>query len=203
VPREFFDRPALEVAPDLLGAHLVASAGEGAVVARITEVEAYEGPDDPASHAFRGPTATNRAEFGPPGTFYIYRQRGHHFVNITCGPGLRPASVLLRAAEIVRGAAVARSRRGPAILGRELARGPANLARGLGIADLRYDGADACDPRLMLYVSPGKAIETPASSGPRVGLSGPAAVLPWRFWIGGDPTVSAYRAHPSLPRPPA
>jgi DNA-3-methyladenine glycosylase len=178
----------------------VANAGEGAVVARITEVEAYEGPDDPASHAYRGPTATNSAEFGPPGTFYIHRQRGHYFVNVTCGPGLRPASVLLRAAEIVWGADVAKSRRGPAILQPHLARGPANLARSLGIADLRYDGADACDPQLAMYVSPGKVIEKPACSGPRVAVGGPAALLPWRFWIRGDPTVSAYRAHPSLHR---
>jgi DNA-3-methyladenine glycosylase len=204
--RAFFDRPALEVAPELLGAHLVAHHGEGVVVARITEVEAYEGPDDPAAHTYRGPTATNRTEFGPPGTFYIYRHRGiHHCLNITCGPGLRPVSVLLRAAEIVLGDDMAKSRRGSTVRERDLARGPANLARSLGVADLRHNGADACNPQLALYVAPGRIGEGPvrACSGPRVGVAGTAGLFPWRFWICKDPTVSAYPAHPSLRRMPS
>ncbi|MDH6625252.1 DNA-3-methyladenine glycosylase [Streptomyces sp. LBL] len=72
VPREFFDRPALEVAPDLLGRLLVRSTPDGPITLRLTEVEAYDGPNDPDSHASRGRTARNDVMSGPPGHVYIY-----------------------------------------------------------------------------------------------------------------------------------
>ncbi|MFF5147548.1 DNA-3-methyladenine glycosylase [Streptomyces sp. NPDC013157] len=198
--REFFDRPAVEVAPELLGA-LVVSRSEGGVTAvRITEVEAYEGPDDPASHAFRGPNATNRAEFGEPGTFYVYRTHAvHRCLNAVCGPGRRPASVLLRAGAVEAGAALARQRRRPGLRARDLARGPANLAQALGVVDLRHDGQSACDVTADLFLAgpTGGLCREHVGSGPRTGVGGPAAGYPWRFWTLGEPSVSPYRAHPS------
>lgn len=95
--REFFDRPAVEVAPELLGALVVSRSDGGVTAVRITGVEACEGPDGPASHAFRAPKATSRAEFGKPGTFYVYRTHAvHRCLNVVCGPGRRPASVRIR-----------------------------------------------------------------------------------------------------------
>ncbi|MFF4116620.1 DNA-3-methyladenine glycosylase [Streptomyces sp. NPDC001714] len=199
----FFDRPAVEVAPGLLGALVVARSQRGVTALRITEVEAYEGPDDPASHAFGGPNRTNRAEFGAPGTFYVYRTHAvHRCLNVVCGPGRRPASVLLRAATVVEGADVARERRGPGMRARDLARGPANLARALGIADLRHDGRSACDGAAELFLAEpaGGVPSERIGRGPRTGVGGPAASYPWRFWMLGESSVSPYRPHPGSRR---
>ncbi|MEV5171274.1 DNA-3-methyladenine glycosylase [Streptomyces flaveolus] len=186
LPEHFFDRPALEVAPELLGALVVSRSQRGVTAVRITEVEAYEGPDDPASHAFQGPNRTNRAEFGAPGTFYVYRTHAvHRCLNAVCGPGRRPASVLLRAGTVVEGTDAAQERRGPGVRPRDLARGPANLARALGIADLRHDGQSACDAAgdLFLAEPTGGVASARVGRGPRTGVGGPAASYPWRFWM--------------------
>lgn len=175
----------LEVAPRLLGAVLT----HGGVSVRLTEVEAYAGPDDPGSHAFRGPTARNAAMFGPPGHLYVYFVYGmHHCANLVTGPVGDPGAVLLRAGEVVAGHEVARSRR-PRTADRDLARGPARLCRTLGI-DLADNGVR---PELV----PGERV-VQISTGPRVGLRH-AADRPWRFWVTGDPSVSTYR--PAAPRP--
>ncbi|MDQ1747058.1 MAG: DNA-3-methyladenine glycosylase [Frankiaceae bacterium] len=188
--REFFDRPVLDVLPDLLGAVVV----HGEVAVRLTEVEAYDGADDPASHAFRGPTPRNAVMFGPPGHAYVYFTYGMHFcVNLVCGEAGRAAAVLLRAGEVVEGAELARLRRAGA-RDRDLARGPARLTKALGI-DRALDGADVCDPRSPLRVLRGDGVPaTRVATGPRVGVSA-AADRPWRWWVDGDPTVSTYRPH--------
>ena len=74
--REFFDRPVLEVAPDLLGRTLVRHGPDGPIELRLTEVEAYDGAQDPGSHAYRGQTARNSVMFGPPGHVYVYYTYG-------------------------------------------------------------------------------------------------------------------------------
>jgi DNA-3-methyladenine glycosylase len=170
--------------------------GHGVAV-RITEVEAYGGIDDPASHAF---TRTLRSEimYGPPWRLYVYRSYGMHFcANIVTGPRDLAAAVLVRAGEVVHGIELARERR-PAVKDVSLARGPGNLARTLALTldDLGADllgqdgvrlGAEPHDPPAV-------------SAGPRVGVS-KAAEVPWRFWITGDPTVSVYRRSPRAQAP--
>jgi DNA-3-methyladenine glycosylase len=197
------------VAPALLGCVLEHETADGPVAVRITEVEAYMGADDPASHAYRGRTARNAVMFGPAGYAYVYFTYGMHFcVNLVCmGPGTASA-VLLRAGEVIAGEELARARRQPAgraasarVTFRDLARGPARLCQALGI-DRALDGADVCDAASPLRVlagagdggAPGEPGEGEVRAGPRVGIR-EAADLPWRFWLDGDPTVSVYRAH--------
>ena len=107
--RSFLARPAEEVAPELLGCLLSCESGEGRTVLRITEVEAYAGARDPASHAFRGMTPRNAVMFGPAGYLYVYFTYGMHFcVNVVCGEEGESAAVLLRAGEVVEGVELAR-----------------------------------------------------------------------------------------------
>ncbi|KQP24426.1 DNA-3-methyladenine glycosylase [Aeromicrobium sp. Leaf272] len=168
------------------------------VTVRITEVEAYGGVLDPASHAY---TRTERSEimYGPPWRLYVYRSYGIHWcANIVTGPTEQAAAVLVRAGEVVHGTDVARRRRGE-VADHRLARGPGNLARALGIsaADL---GSDLLDPSSGVHLGPERGVEIDVAQGPRVGVA-KAADVPWRFWIAGDPTVSAYRRSPRAPRP--
>jgi DNA-3-methyladenine glycosylase len=188
LPRSFYDRPALEVARDLLGVIVV----HDDVELRVTEVEAYDGANDPASHAYRGRTSRNAVMFGPPGHTYVYFTYGMHFcVNLVCGPPGIAAAVLLRAGEIVAGADIAAQRR-PNSSPRDLARGPARLTKALAI-DRGFDGADVTTKRSPLRVLAGTRVEDGlVCRGPRVGIS-QAADWPWRLWIDGDRTVSAYR----------
>lgn len=194
VSREFFGRPAEDVAPDLLGRYLVRSSAEGAVVLRITEAEAYAGERDPASHAFRGRTRRNEVMFGPPGHAYVYFTYGMHFcVNLVCLGEGTAAAVLLRAGDFVSGRELARRRR-PRAADRDLARGPARLCQALAI-DRDLNGTDVCGADGPLRVLSGE----PASpelilTGPRTGVNG-AKEVPWRFWLDGEPSVSPYRLH--------
>ncbi|MER7048750.1 DNA-3-methyladenine glycosylase [Streptomyces jumonjinensis] len=197
LPRAFFDRPVLEVAPDLLGCTLIRRSDDGVMELRITEVEAYAGELDPGSHAFRGRTARNDVMFGPPGHAYVYFTYGMwHCLNAVCGPEGRASGVLLRAGEIVLGAEQARKRRVSARYDRELAKGPARLATALDV-DRALNGTDLCaDAMSPLSLLPGTAPDPDqVRNGPRTGVGGDGAHHPWRFWIDGDPTVSAYRAH--------
>ena len=206
IPREFFARPSVEVAPDLLGCVLEHETADGLVAVELTEVEAYAGRSDPASHAYRGKTRRNAVMFGPPGHAYVYFTYGMHFcVNMVClGEEGSASAVLLRAGAIIAGEDLARARRarGPGVVAsRDLARGPARLCQALAI-DRSLDGADVCVAQSPLRVRAGAG--NPARSakiltGPRVGVSS-AAEIPWRYWYEGDPTVSVYRPH--VPRRP-
>ncbi len=194
LPRSFFDRTVLEVAPDLLGRLVVHETPEGSVTARLTEVEAYDGPNDPGSHAFRGRSKHNGTMFGPPGHVYVYFTYGMHYcMNLVCGPVGVPTGILLRAAAITEGIELARKRRPAAKSDRDLARGPARLVESLAVTR-SDDGADICGTG-ALTVHHGEPVpESLIRTGPRVGLRD-APDYPWRFWIDGDPTVSTYRPH--------
>ncbi|WP_350274231.1 DNA-3-methyladenine glycosylase [Kribbella sp. HUAS MG21] len=218
--RSALDGSVLEVAPRLLGAVLRSTTDEGTVAVRLTEVEAYDGPNDPGSHAYRGQTARNTVMFGPPGYLYVYFTYGMHFcMNVVAGPDGTPSAVLLRAGEIIEGHELARKRRGlrtdpktafnqsvahnvrpgpvlkrpPANPDRDLARGPARLCVALGIGR-EGNGADLFATTSPIQLLDGPGFDGEPATGPRVGLR-EAADRAWRFWIPGDPTVSPYRPH--------
>jgi DNA-3-methyladenine glycosylase len=212
LPRGFLAAPALEVAPRLLGCVLEHETGEGLVAVALTEVEAYEGLADPASHAYRGRTGRNAVMFGEPGHAYVYFTYGMHFcVNLVCRPEGIASAVLLRAGRVIDGIPLAGARRAAGRNGagrssdRDLARGPARLCQALGI-DRGLNGTDVCDPgsplrvRSELTADTGGPAAPPVSRGPRVGIN-EAAEWPWRFWVTGDPTVSVYRPHVRRARP--
>jgi DNA-3-methyladenine glycosylase len=195
---EVLSGPVLQIAPRLLGAHLVHEADDGVVAVRLTEVEAYDGSDDPGSHAFRGRTRRNEVMFGPPGRLYVYFTYGMHFCcNVVCGAEGRASAVLLRAGQVVEGVDLARARRASA-RDRDLARGPARLCSALGI-DRTNNGAELATGPLRLSLPDSPAAQDAVSTGPRVGLRN-GAERPWRFWLTGDPSVSAYRP---AKRPPS
>jgi DNA-3-methyladenine glycosylase len=213
IPREFFDRSAVLVAPDLLGCVLEHETAAGLVAVELTEVEAYAGQGDPASHAYRGKTARNAVMFGPPGHAYVYFTYGMHFcVNLVCHDPGTATAVLLRAGRVIEGEELARARRtqrrrdgaspdGARLAARDLARGPARLCQALDI-DRSLDGTDVCVADSPLRVrfgsadtgTTGRSAEKKVCTGPRVGVSA-AADRPWRFWLDGDPTVSAYKPY--------
>ncbi|MCA6095367.1 DNA-3-methyladenine glycosylase [Streptomyces sp. SCA3-4] len=195
--REFFDRPVLEVAPELLGRTLVRTSPEGQIELRITEVEAYAGEADPGSHAYRGRTERNASMFGPPGHAYVYFIYGMWFsLNLVCGPEGTASGVLLRGGEVIKGVDLARERRPKARRDHELAQGPARLATALDV-DRALNGTDVCaGPGAPLSVLEGTPVPARrVRRGPRTGVGGEGAIHPWRFWTDGDPTVSPYRAH--------
>jgi DNA-3-methyladenine glycosylase len=180
----WFARSSLEVARELVGCELLVDAVGG----RIVECEAYA-RDDPASHAFPGPTKRNASMFGPAGRLYIYRSYGIHWMlNIVCGEreGAGEA-VLVRALEPTCGLDAMRARRGrePAI---ELCRGPGRLGQALGIGpDLDGEPIGGRRVRFVPGAPPGPVVQ-----GPRVGISR-ARELPWRFALEGSPYVSPSR----------
>ena len=177
LPQMFFDRDAVEVARDLIGAELLLSGVGGIVV----ETEAYA-LDDPASHSYRGRSRRNAAMFGEPGTAYVDRSYGLHWcLNAVCRPG---SAVLLRAIEPTAGLDVMMARRGVTVP-RLLSSGPGRLAQALGI-DAGYDGSSLLEPPFWLrHPRPGADIV----SGPRIGISR-AVEQPWRFGLSGSPFLS-------------
>lgn len=200
IDRELLSRSAVEVAPSLLGATLLSRVGGAEVLVRITEVEAYEGSLDAASHAFRGQTKRNAVMFGEAGRLYCYFVYGMHWcANVTCGRPGAAAAVLFRAAEILDGEPVAQARTQSTTTTRlsaaKLASGPARLARVLGLSG-ECTGLDLLDPRspVQLTALQGTVGRPPADyrTGPRVGVAA-AAEHPWRFWLPEEPSVSAYR----------
>lgn len=186
--RELLLRPAIEVAPLLLGARITVDD----VTVRLTEVEAYLGDADPGSHAYRGKTARNAVMYGEPGHLYTYFTYGMHVcANVTCSPPGVASAVLLRGGEVVAGADTARARRTTSKSDADLARGPARLCVALGIT-LADGGADLETGRVRLELPTDLALY---ETGPRTGVSGAGGSddYPWRFWIPGDPTVSPYK----------
>jgi DNA-3-methyladenine glycosylase len=198
-----------DVAPRLLGGVLETVIAGERVAVRLTEVEAYHGlgtgpVPDPGSHARMGQTPRNATMWGEPGHLYVYLSHGiHSCVNVVCGAEGVAGGILLRAGEIVEGADAATrrrlARRGVVRSPRELASGPGRLGDAVGLKHPIHDGIDAIEPTERAgAVASLRVREQPLAtvvSGPRVGVAGIAGTeaFPWRFWIAGDPTVSAFR----------
>ena len=176
LPRPFFARSALEVAPELLNKVLVA---DGEVAGRIIEVEAYEGTDDPASHGFNGRTERNAVMFGEPGHLYVYFIYGMHWcANVVCGEDGVCSAVLIRGLLPVRGLDLMRERRGIHHPDGALCDGPAKLCQALAI-DTTDDGADICGGRIRIVDDEIAAPPRPLTT-QRIGISN-ATEKPWRF----------------------
>jgi DNA-3-methyladenine glycosylase len=174
------EQPSAEVAPRLLGCRI----HHAGVSVRLTEVEAYAGQADPASHAFRGRTTRNAVMYGPPGRLYVYFVYGMHWcANVVTDPDGTPGAVLLRAGVVEDGFDEARLRMS-ARTDVTLARGPAALATVLGLTGVHTGERAALLPPTEV---------PPVTVGPRVGLR-VGVDTPWRFHVTGDPSVSAFRA---------
>ncbi len=190
VQRPFFDRDPRLVAPELLNKVLVSGDRAG----RIVEVEAYCGAEDPASHAFRGPTPRNAVMFGPAGGLYIYRSYGIHWcANAVCGPEGVGQAVLIRALAPVAGLAamVAARSRGQIhpVTERDLCRGPGRLCQALGIT-IEHNGADLVTGDRGVRVVDGGVLPPPTPGvSVRIGLT-KGVQHRWRFFVAGDRHVS-------------
>ncbi len=197
LPRAFFERPTETLARALVGKLLVRRAPAGApIVARITEVEAYLGERDAASHARRGPTPRAAIMFGPPGHLYVYLIYGvHHCMNIVAETDGVAGAVLIRAATVLSG---------PGAGDPKALRGPGKLCAGLGIT-VRDKGLDLTAEDAALFVAD-DGYAPPLARSPRVGVdyAGPWALEELRFFVPEEPSVSGPRGGRRSPgRPPA
>lgn len=185
--RSFFERPAPEVAQDLL--HKVLASRDGRA-GRIVEVEAYVGAVDPAAHTYRGKTARNATMFGPAGHMYVYFTYGMHWCcNCVCEGEGQGSGVLIRALEPLRGIELMRAARRGIKADRDLCRGPARLTQAMGITGAQ-DGID------LIRATEGFAVlddgaPPPAAivAGPRIGIR-LGLEFPWRFHVAGSGYVS-------------
>jgi DNA-3-methyladenine glycosylase len=190
LPRSFYERDALEVAPALLGKLLC----RGPVVLRITEVEAYCHPDDTASHCRMGRTARNAPMWGPAGHAYVYLCYGiHHMLNLVTNREREGAAVLIRACELVCGHELVTERRG-GVTGPNALTGPGKVGAALDLS-MACSGSSVCDGQ-DLYVCDAQAPQR-ILTGPRVGIGYASAAhqrAPWRFAIADSAWVSHRRA---------
>ncbi len=176
--RDALAGPVLAAAEGLLGWALRSEIERRPVVVVLTEVEAYDGPDDPASHAYRGRTARNASMFAAPGTAYVYRSYGIHWcLNVATGPEGSGSAVLLRGGIVIEGEEVAVARRGRRD---HLADGPGKLAQALGVTRDLVDGTSLLGGGPLTLGERATDLEGTVLATPRVGIS-KAADRPWRF----------------------
>lgn len=175
----FYDRPVLDVAPDLLNKVLVTAAGDRS--GRIVEVEAYGGTDDPASHGWRGPTPRTVPMFGAGGHWYVYLSYGVHWcANVVCGPEGVCAAVLIRAIEPIAGVDAMQAARGPKVATRNLTNGPGKLTQAMGVGGA-LDGTRIAVSGLRIVYDE-VAPPTQPRRTPRIGIHPDrAADRLWRF----------------------
>ncbi len=197
LPRDFYNRPTLEVARELIGKTLVHDTPAGRTSGLIVEVEAYIGESDPACHAAPGRTKRNAPLYGPPGIAYVYLNYGmHYLVNAVTEPIDSPAAVLIRALEPFEGLELMRRRRARGTGKRAasferngLCRGPGNLTKSLAI-DLAQNGLDLTGRELFIEDAPASMTEAfPIAWSTRIGINvGKEHV--WRAFVPGNPCVS-------------
>lgn len=179
LPRGFYQRPATQVAPDLLGKLLVRRTELGLRIGRIVEVEAYLGREDLAAHSSKGVTRRTQVMFGEAGHAYVYLIYGmHHCMNVVTGPLGSGSAVLLRALEPVQGLATATN-------------GPGRLAKAMGI-DKRLYGADLCQADSELYLAEDGHEPLSILTSARIGVhyAGDWAERPLRYYVEGSLHVS-------------
>ena len=201
LPPDFYARPVLEVARELIGCvveHRPAGGGEPLTSGVIVETEAYH-DSEPACHAFVGLTPRTRTLFGPPGRAYVYRSYGiHALLNAVCEPEGVGAAVLIRALEPLAGLEAMRARRSPGGLSagtpmreEELCSGPGKLTQALGI-ELFENGVDLARGPVRIRPREAAWCEPRIIAGPRIGIT-KAVELPWRFCVADNRNVSRPR----------
>lgn len=179
-------RPAVEVAPRLLGSYLIREINGERLVGKIVETEAYD-QSDAASHSFHGRTARTDVMFGHPGYLYVYFTYGMHYCcNVVTGPEGHGAAVLFRAIEPLEGISVMRRNRGD-VADAQLTNGPAKLCQALAI-DKRLNGHDLRNVPLQLVLKPELPMEQIVQT-TRIGIAKDAH-RPWRFYTKNSPYVS-------------
>jgi len=191
LPAEFYDRPVLEVAPELIGCVVEHQGCSGVIV----ETEAYH-QSEPACHAYNGLTPRTEVLFGRPGVAYVYRSYGiHALLNAVCEEEGVGAAVLIRALAPLEGVEQMRVRRG--LVGgkpardRELCSGPGKLTQALGIW-LDENGCSLADGPVRICERTGGWRDPQVAVGTRIGITH-AVELPWRFAAAGNPNVSRPR----------
>ncbi len=192
--RAFFARKPRPVARELLGKVLVRHSDGQFLTARIVEVEAYLGKNDPASHSYAGKTARNAVLFGPPGYAYVYFIYGNHYcLNVSCERDGKAGGVLFRAVEPLQGIEeMARARKikvhGPRDLIR-LTSGPGRMAEAFGITRTRDNGGDLTSPHSGLWIGDDGFRARNIKTTPRIGIT-KAADKRLRYILGGNAFVS-------------
>ena len=199
--RAFFARNPRRVARELLGKILVRDSNNTRLAARIVEVEAYLGENDPAAHAAAGNTARTSVLFGPPGYAYVYFIYGNHYcLNVSCERDGKAGSVLFRALEPLLGIEEMAQARNIALHGpRDLPRltsGPGRLAEAFGITRARDNGTDLTTPVSGLWVGTDAFLARDIQTTPRIGIT-QAADRPLRYILAGNPFVSGRKISPT------
>ena len=192
LPRGFYNRDPREVGPDLLGKVLVRKQRRKTLTARIVEVEAYLGAEDPAAHASAGKTPRNAVLFGPPGYAYVYFIYGNHYcLNVSCLPDGIPGGILFRALEPLAGTEEMFKLRGieKGTDLRRLTSGPGRLAAAFGITRERDNGKDLTDAHSDLYIADAGIPACRVLITRRIGIK-KAADMPLRYIVAGNPFVS-------------
>ena len=192
LPRAFYDRDPSLVGPELLGKVLIRRQARKTMAARIVEVEAYLGAEDPAAHASIGKTPRNAVLFGPPGYAYVYFIYGNHYcLNVSCMPDGTPGGILFRALEPLQGIAEMYKLRGidEGSDPRKLTSGPGRLAAAFGIMRERDNGKDLTNARSGLFIADDGTPPPPVLITKRIGIT-KAADLPLRYIVAGNRFVS-------------
>jgi DNA-3-methyladenine glycosylase len=188
LPQSFYDRPADQVAPELLGRILVSERAGVRVAGRIVEAEAYLSEDDPSCHASVGRTQRNDPMFGPPGRAYVYFTYGMHWLlNAVCAAEGVPEAALIRALEPLEGLEAMAERRGRS-RPHDLCSGPAKLTQALGIEP--EDNRRDLTAGETLWIEEGAPVSGEAmAAGPRIGVGGDQR--PLRYAVPGSQWLSA------------
>lgn len=194
LPRAFFARSPRRVARDLLGKLLIRSSENTPLSARIVEVEAYLGQNDPAAHSAAGRTPRNSVLFGPPGYAYIYFIYGNHYcLNVSCEPEGKAGGVLFRAVEPIEGIEEMARARGITLHSPrdlpKLTTGPGRLAQAFGITRARDNGRDLTSPASGLWIADDGFRSHAIQITPRIGIT-KAAAHPLRYLLGSNRFVS-------------
>ena len=181
---QFFDRPALQVARELLGMRLVRLEDGVRIAGKIIETEAYRGEEDLGCHCRAGKTPRTQVLYGPPGHVYVYFTYGMHWMlNFVAEPVNHPAAILIRAIQPCEGLEIIQKRRGKQPP-EHWTDGPAKICQALNI-DKRFSNADLSAPDAVIFVEQDQPIpDSNVTTGPRVGLNNvpePWKSIPWRF----------------------